>query len=160
MDAAAQRLSEVLDGVRDPLQRIDESRSLWRLGEGKWSKREILGHLIDSAANNHQRFVRMQLQSDLRLPGYEADGWVSVQHYHERDWGDLLALWEMYNSHLVHVMSSIGPEHTGKRWHLPDGSSYSLRWIMDDYVDHLLHHLGQILETTFEHRYGDPSKAD
>ncbi len=160
MDAAACRLGEVLDSVIPLLRSIDESRSQWRYSEGKWSKREILGHLIDSASNNHQRFVRLQLLPELRLPGYDADLWVSIQRYHAQPWGQLLALWEAYNRHLVHVMAEIAPEHTTRRWHLPNGSSHSVRWIMDDYVDHLLHHLGQILEARFEHRYGDTTKMD
>jgi hypothetical protein len=160
MDPAASRLDEVLERVLPSLHAIDETRSQWRYGEGKWSKRELLGHLIDSAANNHQRFVRLQLQDEIRLPGYEADAWVNTQCYHERSWGQLLALWEAYNRHLVHVLTTIAPQHTTRRWHLPDESSHLLRWIMDDYVDHLLHHLGQILETSFQHRYGDVTKPD
>lgn len=80
MNSIAEELESVLK-VSGRLRAIDEKDASLRPGPGKWSKKEILGHLIDSAANNHQRFVRLQLAQRLELPGYEQEGWVSVQHY-------------------------------------------------------------------------------
>ena len=66
---------------------------------GSWTKKEILGHLIDSAAINHQRFVRAQFTDDLVFDGYVQDDWVKVQDYQNRDWRELVELWHGYNRH-------------------------------------------------------------
>src|SRR6185295_4218707 len=73
---------------------------------GKWSPKEVIGHLIDSAANNHQRFVRAQFGDDLVFPGYDQEAWVAVQRYNDEPWSQLIELWRQYNLHLCHVMSA------------------------------------------------------
>jgi hypothetical protein len=73
---------------------------------GKWSPKEIIGHLIDSASNNHGRFVRAQLQDDLIFDGYEQAEWVRVEAYQERKWVDLVRLWQAFNHHLANVMET------------------------------------------------------
>src|SRR5215472_16386475 len=70
-----------------------------------WSRAEILGHLIDSAANNHRRFVIGQLEENLVFPGYQQNGWVKVQRYSEAPWEELVTLWASYNRHLAWVMA-------------------------------------------------------
>jgi hypothetical protein len=126
-----------------------------RPAPGKWSPKEIIGHLIDSASNNHGRFVRAQLHDDLRFDGYEQAEWVEVQRYQERDWADLIALWQALNHHIAHVMATADPEALGRsraRHNLdvlawkPVGTEQSatLEYFMRDYVGHLKHHLAQI----------------
>src|SRR5215218_5819838 len=73
------------------------------LAEGKWSAKEVIGHLVDSASNNHQRFVRAQLRENLVFEGYAQDEWVRVQSYGEEAWPLLVNLWKLYNLHLAHV---------------------------------------------------------
>ena len=109
----------------------------------KWSKKEILGHLIDSAANNHQRFVRLQLEPDIALPGYEQDGWVRVNAYQAARWADVIALWASYNRHLAAVIESIDEQSLGHIWRSPEGD-VTLEHIATDYVRHMKHHLRQI----------------
>jgi hypothetical protein len=122
---------------------------------GEWSRREILGHLIDSAANNHQRFVRAQFKDDLVFPGYEQEQWVSSQRYNDEPWPDLIELWRAYNLHLVHVVAHI-PEDVLTRQrdkHSLDQIAFNsvaqnapatLEYLIRDYLDHLKHHLDQI----------------
>jgi hypothetical protein len=109
----------------------------------KRSKKEILGHLVDSAANNHQRFVRLQLQHELTLPGYEQDGWVRLGRYQHTPWTDIVALWAAYNRHLATIIESFDQGALGHVWHSPDGD-VTLELLATDYVTHLKHHLGQI----------------
>ena len=92
------------------LKNIPEAESRRRSSPGEWAPIEVLGHLIDSAANNHQRFVRAQFTDDLVFPGYEQDQWVNSQHYREASWSDVIQLWSAYNLHLVHVASMIPEE--------------------------------------------------
>ena len=100
----AQRLRDAVAHATPLLLALDADASARPLATGKWSPREIVGHLIDSAANNHQRFVRGQLQDDLVFLGYAQEDWVRVQHYADAPWPDLVALWRLYNLHLARVM--------------------------------------------------------
>ena len=122
---------------------------------GKWSPKEIIGHLIDSASNNHGRFVRAQLQDDLRFEGYEQADWVEVQRYQERGWVDLVTLWQALNHHIAHVMAAADPEALARprARHNLDALAWqavsaeqpaTLEYFMRDYVGHLRHHLAQI----------------
>jgi hypothetical protein len=112
---------------------------------GKWSSKEILGHLIDSASNNHQRFVRAQIDGKVQMPGYTQDEWVSVQHYQERKWTELVLLWSAYNRHLLHVMETAAAGTLNAPCHIGGDASGPLEFLMVDYVCHLEHHLRQIL---------------
>ena len=76
-------------------------------GAGKWSRKEILGHLIDSAANNHTRFVRAAGQDDLIFPGYAQDDWVRAQNYAAAPWNEVVTLWHSYNRHIARVMAAV-----------------------------------------------------
>jgi hypothetical protein len=126
-----------------------------RPAPGKWSPKEIIGHLIDSAANNHQRFVRAQLQDDLVFPGYAQDTWVEVQRYQEAPWQGLLTLWRAYNLHIARLIEAM-PDDTRMKerrrhnlhelaWQpVPADTPTTLDYFMRDYVLHLQHHLRQI----------------
>jgi hypothetical protein len=131
--------------IADRLRQIDEASAALRPAPGKWSKKEILGHLVDSAANNHQRFVRLQLENRVDLPGYDGDEWVRVQQYQNRPWHEIIDLWQMYNTQLSWLMRHVNPEALRHVWHRPDATELDLDFIMRDYVVHLRHHLDQIL---------------
>jgi len=134
---------------------IPAEQSRAKSSPDNWAAVEILGHLIDSAANNHQRFVRAQFTDDLVFPGYEQEQWVSSQKYAEESWTDLIQLWSSYNLHLHHLASVIPqtiltkPRATHNldqiAFKLVDKSeSTTLEYFIRDYVDHLRHHLDQI----------------
>ena len=124
-----------------------------------WAPIEIIGHLVDSATNNHQRFVRAQFTDDLVFPGYDQDNWVSAQKYRDESWPDLVQLWSSYNLHLLHLVSVIPPDiltksrakHTLDQIALepvPSDKPATLEYLIRDYVDHLRHHLDQIFGKT------------
>ena len=126
------------------LHQISESDAAQPRAEDHWSSKQIIGHLIDSAANNLQRFVRLQLSASIDLPGYDGDEWVRVQRYQERPWREIIDLWVMYNTQLASLIRDVNPEALGHIWHTPDGKDLDLEFIMRDYVVHLRHHLRQI----------------
>lgn len=134
---------------------ISEAESTQPRAPGKWSPKEVIGHLIDSAANNHQRFVRAGLQPDLIFPGYEQEEWVRSQRYRDAPWPELIELWRLYNLHLARVMEALPDElrlrptdrHNFHRIgfrKIPEGEPATLDHLLHDYVAHLRHHLGQI----------------
>ena len=138
------------------LSDMSETQSRQKSSPEDWSPVEVLGHLIDSAANNHQRFVRAQFTDDLVFSGYEQNQWVSSQKYSDESWPDVIQLWSAYNLHLLHVASVI-PEDVltkARSPHTLDQIAFNLvdkndeatlEYLIRDYVDHLRHHLNQIL---------------
>jgi uncharacterized damage-inducible protein DinB len=148
-------LLNTLERAVPRLLALDEPASAARPGAGRWSPREIVGHLVDSACNNHLRFVRAQLQDDLVFDGYQQDAWVAAQDYQHRDWTELVTLWAFYNRHLAHVMAAVpaGRRTAPRSRHnidrlsfrpMPGGAPAALDDLMRDYVAHLQHHLGQL----------------
>ena len=127
------------------LREIDESAAAHKTAPGVWSKKELLGHLIDSASNNHQRFVRLQLADVLQLPKYEQEGWVRVQGYQTADWTSLIALWRAYNLHLARLIRDVAPDALAHTCRVGDDDPVTLQFLMEDYVAHLEHHLLQLL---------------
>src|SRR5436309_8641080 len=105
------QFSETLADAAPRLLAISEQQSEIPRAEDKWSSKQIIGDLIDSAANNHQRFVRAQFTDDLVFPGYQQGDWVRVQRYNDEAWSQLVQLWRHYNLHLLHLMSNV-PEQT------------------------------------------------
>ncbi len=129
----------------DKLRQIDDAAAAVRPAPGKWSRKEILGHLIDSAANNHQRFIRLQLAPRVDLPGYEQDEWVRANHYQDRRWPEIIDLWQAYNSQLATIIRNVDPKTLKNVWHRSSGEDLDLEFIIRDYLVHMRHHLDQIL---------------
>jgi hypothetical protein len=144
MSPAADRLAGQLQTVPARLAAISEADAAHKPDKGRWSKKEILGHLIDSAANNHQRFVRAQFIPHIDLPGYEQERWVAAQNYAAEPWADLLSLWLLLNRHLLHIMRNMPAGARGNTVAIGGREPVTLGFVIDDYLRHLEHHLEQI----------------
>ena len=105
----ARHLKDVVDAARPSLMNIPDDRASDHVSPEKWSFKQILGHLLDSAANNHQRIVRMQESPDIGKFTYSQQHWVSAQHYQTEPWSGLVEFWHLYNSHLAHVIAHVDP---------------------------------------------------
>ncbi|HTX20118.1 MAG TPA: DinB family protein [Bacteroidota bacterium] len=145
MKPIAAELRQVLDDAYRGLALLSEEEASTPNGPDKWSKKEILGHLIDSAANNHQRFVRAQLGPELHLPGYQQEEWVTAQRYRSEPWANILQLWRAYNIHLIHVIESVPAEALKTRCFIDKKEAVTLEFIIRDYLRHFKHHVEQIL---------------
>lgn len=150
--------TSTLESASERLLEIPEAETETPLGGG-WCAKQILGHLIDSAANNHSRFVRAQLQEDLWFEGYDQEGWVRVQNYELESWAALVDLWTNYNLHILHLITGIPDEiltkprarHTLDKiaWQLvPADQPVTLDYFIRDYFGHLQDHLKQIFRNT------------
>lgn len=146
METIAQDLIAIIDRLEPELLRVSPADAAEVPAHGKWSKIEILGHLIDSAANNHQKFVRAMLANkSVEMDGYEQDAWVASQQYVRRDWHSVIALWAAYNRHLAHLIRQVDPAKLDNTLFISGKGPFILSFVMSDYVEHLKHHLIQIL---------------
>jgi hypothetical protein len=156
MEQWLEDFKRTIDTASPQLLKISEAEAAQPRAEDHWSSKQVLGHLIDSAANNHARFVLGQLKDDLLFPGYDQDGWVKTNHYQEAAWPQLVDLWRSYNLHLVHLMAHADQQkmNTPCTLHtlqeiafktVPQSEPVTLEYLMQDYVVHLKHHLNQIL---------------
>ena len=144
--AALAEWRTVLDEAHRALRAIPDAQAALRPTKMTWSRKQILGHLIDSASNNHQRFVRAQLQREMTFPPYVQDRWVAAQDCDAREWSALVDLWRAYNLHLLHVASRIPTDTLDNVCAVAENEPSTLRGHVVDYVVHLRHHLRQILE--------------
>ncbi len=111
----------------------------------KWSKKEIMGHLIDSAQINLQRFVRCTYEENFKLV-YEQVEWVESQHYQDAEITEILLLWKLLNWQIIRVLKNYPPNRLNAQCDNDKNEIklHTVEWLAQDYVDHLKHHLGQV----------------
>ncbi len=141
----AGHLREVVREVLPLLEKVHEDEAGFKPNPEKWSKKEILGHLIDSACNNHQKFVRTMAQPHIDFVGYQQNFWVASQQYNLDHWIDLVRLWELYNHYLAFIIENVKEDLLHHTISIENAGPFRLDFIMTDYVEHLKHHLKQIL---------------
>jgi hypothetical protein len=151
--AAATELGRTVARAKPLLLKLNNVDTSLRPGENKWAKKEILGHLMDSAGNNHQRFVRAALQGSLVFPGYQQEELVDLQQFREMDWSFLVDLWAAYNRFIAHVLTCLPEEAAGNICRIGDLKPVTMGWMAGDYVEHMKHHLNQILGPEFENNW-------
>ena len=137
-------LRAVIGGALAGMRAITDAEARRPIAPGKWCRKEIVGHLIDSATNNHQRFVRAQERSPLVFPAYDPDFWIRVQAYAECDWNELVALWEGFNRHLAHVLENVPETKRAALCRVGADEPVTLGALASDYIAHLQHHLAGI----------------
>jgi hypothetical protein len=118
------------------------------LREGGWTRKQIVGHLLDSAANNRQRFVRAAIEGEYTGPGYEQDAWVAAHGYAQQSWDDLLRWWRAEHELLVAIVDRIPQERLGALCRVGEGSPVTLQFLIEDYIQHQEHHFEQITRRT------------
>jgi len=141
---------DVAEAIRAEVARASELFRRWHdsdvsvaPGVGKWSRKEILGHLIDSAANNHQRVVRAQAGSPLVF-GYDQVAWVEANAYRRRPWSELVELWVALNGHFAAAVEAVPTARLDTPCAAGEEQPQPLQWWIRDYLRHMKHHLDQI----------------
>jgi hypothetical protein len=144
MQTLATNFLSIINLAEPLLRDMTEHESTVPLRDGGWSRKEVLGHLIDSASNNHQRFVRASLQNSLEFPGYDQEGCVRVQAPASAEWNLLVSAWAGYNRYLAHVIAHLPASKLNTPCRIGAGEPVTLEFLANDYVRHLVHHLDQI----------------
>lgn len=146
-EALAEKLRTMVETEVDELDSIeDEEAEVTPEAPAGWSKKEEIGHLIDSATNNHVRFVLASMSNgEFHGPSYAQDEWVKVHGYTELTWDDLVTFWCSYNLLLEHLIERMPAQKLETQCVIGDHSPVSLGWLIDDYMVHMQHHLDHIL---------------
>ncbi|MDJ1483054.1 MULTISPECIES: DinB family protein [Xanthocytophaga] len=145
MQNVADDLLTIVQQAIPLLLAVSAEQASYKPSSEKWSKKEILGHLIDSACNNQQKFVRTMAQEHLDFVGYKQNFWVSAQQYNKAEWNSLVTFWKEYNHHIAHIIAFVDPGVLSHTISIEGTGPFTLEFIMKDYVEHLKHHLKQIL---------------
>ena len=145
-------LNSTVDDFFNKYKGLDNKITSTRLGVDKWTLKEIVGHLIDSASNNHQRFVRLQIVDELIFPGYGKDNskWLEIQKYNEMNFADIILLWQQYNILIGNIIKRADVSKLENRWINSEGDKKTLRDLMIDYVRHLKDHTQHFEQTLQE----------
>lgn len=152
----ASTLQSILDSSIPALLKISPQVLSQKPSPDKWSKKEILGHLIDSAINNHRRFKQCLHQDHLVFDGYDQDNEVLINDYQNRPSSDIIKLWEGMNQQLIQIIKAIpeqkmthkSAQHNYHRIcfnRIPENQESTIKYLISDYIDHLEHHLAQII---------------
>ena len=137
-------LTSIVERLPAHLAAMSGDEAARRPAPASWSPKEELGHLIDSAANNHSRIVLAQIEDNPALPNYDGDRWVELHDYQGRDWRDLIELWRVSNAQLLAAARSAADGDWARTCTIGDSDTLTLRFVFDDYVDHMLGHLKHI----------------
>jgi len=143
MESTISQLEQILEKYSPGLSRIKEHEFTAKPLPHKWSKKEILGHLIDSAQTNIRRFIVAQYEEGPFIK-YAQDHWVDAVNYQNYNSKDLIALWVLLNKHIGIVLKNMSPEIAARLCNT--GELHTLEWLAADYNKHLLHHLHQVLD--------------
>lgn len=141
---SVKQLEHLCTTIPERLKALSVEDWNYRSAPGKWSRQQVLGHLIDSAANNHHRFVRGQFEEIIVAP-YDQHGWNNGNYWEEQDVDSMIELWTVYNKHLTEVAKRLPQDRLDHSFKMADGSECTLGFLVDDYVAHLEHHLRQLV---------------
>jgi len=138
------KLRALLNEVPPRLSKLPLSQVELKPSPVKWSPKEELGHLLDSAANNHQRIVRTQLEDEPKMPSYDGNAWVKLHKYQHRDWPEMIELWHALNQQLLAAAEAVPDPAWPRTCTIADSLPLTLKFVFEDYVDHMVHHLKHI----------------
>lgn len=145
---ALESLQSLLDVLPGRLNAIPSDQAAVKPDTG-WSVKEELGHLIDSAANNHQRIVRTLTEAEPAMPGYDGEKWVALHAYQKRDWQELIGMWEQLNRLLLAAAEAVPDAGWARTCTVAGSEPMTLQFLLEDYVSHMRGHL-QHMEVPFE----------
>lgn len=148
-------LDEIVIDFTKKLKAFSEAELTEKPLPNKWSKKEVVGHLIDSGQNNLRRFIVCQQATTPPKIVYEQDFWVQANNYQKMEGKDVIELWRLVNHQISHVLSTMPSDKYAKTCDTSKDKEQlrSLEWLASDYVKHLKHHLNQVIKGSFDITY-------
>jgi hypothetical protein len=152
MKNVAAELKSVVEDFAKRFSKISDQEFSAKPLANKWSKKEVVGHLIDSAQNNLRRFIVSQYETTPPKITYEQDFWVIANGYQQMSSADVIALWKLMNERIVAVLTNMPEKNfnrnadTGKQ----EAQLHTLEFLAEDYVKHLKHHINQVIPNSFD----------
>ena len=146
-------LSQTIERELPNLRALDGQRASVPRGQGKWSPKEELGHLIDSASNNHLRFARGAMQPEVRDAGYAQEDWVRLHGYSGMQWDSIVNFWFEYNTLLARLVERIAPDRLATVCFIGENAPVTLGFVIEDYILHMQHHIDQLLRREVIRQY-------
>jgi len=144
MQKQSETLRSIVEATEPRLRAFSAAETFQPILHGGWSRRQVLGHLIDSASNNHQRFVRAALAPSLDFPAYDQNGNIRIQAPEDADWELLVSLWAAYNRYLAHIIARLPAPQLATPCRIGGAAPVTFEFLVDDYLVHLTHHLDQL----------------
>ncbi len=141
---ALKELRALINEIPPRLSKLPSSQAERKPSVSTWSPKQELGHLLDSAANNHQRIVRAQLEDKPKMPGYDGDAWVELHRYQQRNWQEMIELWRVLNQQLLAAAEAAPDPAWSRTCTIADSQPLTLKFVFEDYIAHMLHHLKHI----------------
>lgn len=149
MENVSKELDNIIELFKNDYLNLDETLTEIRVSDDKWTLKEIVGHLIDSASNNHQRFVRLKLSCEIEFPDYNNIEWLQSQNHNNMRFSELLLLFFYYNKLIVNVILNIDDKSLNNRWNVSwdENSSFiTLETLANHYVEHMKIHMAHFKE--------------
>jgi hypothetical protein len=142
MHSIASELEKMIHHYFPAMSSLDENEVSVKPSPVKWSKKEIIGHLVDSAQNNIRRFIVAQYENEPYIV-YDQDKWVAVSNYQQYDLPALVNLWYLLNKQIVHILRNTPGEMSQRKCKTQE--LHTIEWLASDYIKHMKHHLHQVL---------------
>jgi hypothetical protein len=139
----APTLDTIIDDYFHQLNNLPDANSSYKPSPAKWSKKEIIGHLIDSAQANIRRFITAQYEENPSI-AYDQDKWVTINNYQHLPLQHVIQLWYLLNKQVVYILQNTSDE-TGQRTTSKTNETHTVEWLAEDYIKHLKHHIHQVL---------------
>jgi hypothetical protein len=148
METVSKDLGATVRDFYQKHQNIDNKIASKRCAAGEWTLKEIIGHLVNSACNNQQRFLGLQFVSEMKFPEYQKFhlDWLEREQFNAMDYADLLLLWKQYNVFIAHLINNVDKSKLGNSF-VMENKTLTLQALIVDYVNHLKGHLKQFEET-------------
>jgi hypothetical protein len=141
---SVKHLRRLINEIPPRLSKLPASQVGSKPSLSTWSPKQELGHLLDSAANNHQRIVRTQLENEPHMPGYDGDDWVEQHRYQQRNWQEMIDLWRALNQQLLTAAEAATETAWSRTCTIADSLPLTLKFVFEDYIGHMVHHLKHI----------------